>query len=77
MKDRNLNRAEFPEGSALQGMAAQANTWFLIQMDEQNLTAYEALYIANEMLNTVFRLIGKEEAKAEKRRGARKKGPKP
>ena len=69
MKDRNINRSEFPPGPhVVQGMAAQASTWFLIQMDEQNLTAYEALYIVNHMMDTVVCLIGKEEAMREKHR---------
>ena len=72
MKDRNINRSEFPPGSqVLQGMASQASAWILIQMDEQNLTAYEALYIVNHMMDTVVRLIGKEEQRLEKRRKAR------
>lgn len=72
-RDHNINRAEFPAGShVVQGMAAQASTWLLIQMDEQDLTAYEALYIANHMLSTVVSIIGREEQRLEKRRKARK-----
>ena len=72
MKDRNINRSVFPPGSqVVQGMASQASTWLLTQMDEQNLTAYEALYIVNHMMDTVIRLIGKEEQRLEKRRKAR------
>lgn len=72
--NRSLSRAAFPDNPFFQvrGMAAQANTWFLIQMDEQELTVYEALYIAHELLNTVILLIGKEEQKAHKAKAARK-----
>lgn len=62
--DPTIRRSDYPAGrSQIQGMAASASHWL---MDRNQLTAYEALYIAG--MDTVIRVIGREEARGRKKK---------
>lgn len=69
-----IRRSDYPPGpSRVQDMAASASLWLLGMIDRNDMTAYEALYCATAMLASVVSLIGREEARVEKRRAAKKK----
>jgi len=52
-----IDRDKFPKHTALQGMGSQASTWLCEQIERNDMTTYEALYIVQRLFDTVMRLI--------------------
>jgi hypothetical protein len=57
----DLDPSQFPEHTRLQGMAAQAEAWLLKQMEQHDLTIYEALYIVHRLNTICLSLMGKRQ----------------
>ncbi len=61
----DIDRAHFPKRTQLQGMSAQADQWFLLQIEKNDMTISEALYITHRLVGTVIDLMRRQEEEEE------------
>lgn len=60
-----MDRSAFPQHTQLQGLSAQAAQWLLREIERNELTIYEALYIVHHLQRTVLDIMRREEAEEE------------
>jgi hypothetical protein len=56
----DLDPTQFPEHTRLQGLSAQAEQWFLQQIERCGLSLYDALYIVHRLQGCAIDLMRRE-----------------